>query len=113
MSVRLPSESFGQVAGTGSGAPPAAGTAAPAAGVPLDALPAHRPTRIVAVDPVAAGQPPERLRQLADLGFVPGEPVAVLARAWPGGDPLVVRVGQSRFALRRAEAACVRVRELT
>jgi ferrous iron transport protein A len=27
----------------------------------------------------------------------------------PGGDPLVVRIGVSTFALRRAEAACVRV----
>ena len=32
-----------------------------------------------------------------------------MARALPGGDPLVVRVGQSTFALRRAEAACVEV----
>ena len=31
--------------------------------------------------------------------------------AWPGGDPIVVRVGHSRYALRRAEAACVRVFE--
>lgn len=49
----------------------------------------------------------ERARQLADIGFVPGEQVSVVARAWPGGDPLVVLVGQSRFALRRAEADCV------
>jgi ferrous iron transport protein A len=80
--------------------------------VPLDRLPARRLARIEAIDPAAAGQPAERARQLADLGFTPGELVAVLARAWPGGDPLVVRVGPSRFALRRAEAACVRVREL-
>jgi ferrous iron transport protein A len=33
----------------------------------------------------------------------------LMARALPGGDPLVVRIGQSTFALRRAEAACVRV----
>jgi ferrous iron transport protein A len=78
----------------------------------LDRLEAQRPARIGAVDPAAAGQPAERARQLADLGFVPGEYVTVLARAWPGGDPLVVRVGQSRFALRRAEAACVQVQVL-
>jgi len=48
-----------------------------------------------------------RAQQLADIGFVPGEGVSVVARAWPGGDPLVVRVGQSRFALRKAEADCV------
>lgn len=39
----------------------------------------------------------------------PGEPVCLLARSLPGGDPLVVRVGASTFALRRAEAACVLV----
>ena len=44
--------------------------------------------------------------QLCDLGFVPGEPVQLMARGL-GGDPLVVRVGHSTYALRRAEAACV------
>jgi ferrous iron transport protein A len=45
--------------------------------------------------------------RLAEIGFVPGEPVMVTARGRPGGDPLAVRVGGSSFALRRAEAACV------
>ena len=52
---------------------------------------------------------PEWLQQLHDLGFVPGEHVAVLRRGFPGGDPLVVRVGSSTYALRRAEAACVQL----
>ena len=47
--------------------------------------------------------------QLQDLGFEPGESVSVLKRAIFGGDPLVVRVGLSTYALRRAEAACVLV----
>lgn len=51
---------------------------------------------------------PEWAGQLSDLGFVPGEAVQLLAKAL-GGDPLVVRVGHSTFALRRAEAACVLV----
>ena len=37
----------------------------------------------------------------------------LMARSMPGGDPLVVRVGLSTFALRRAEAACVMVEALT
>jgi ferrous iron transport protein A len=49
-------------------------------------------------------------QHLEELGFLPGERVMVKARALPGGDPLSVRVGHSTFALRRAEAACVRVR---
>ena len=56
--------------------------------------------------PVAA---PEWARWLEEIGFVVGEQVTLMARALPGGDPLVVRVGQSTFALRRAEAACVEV----
>jgi ferrous iron transport protein A len=49
-------------------------------------------------------------QRLEELGFLPGERVLVLTRGRPGGDPLAVRVGHSTFALRRAEAACVRVR---
>jgi ferrous iron transport protein A len=44
--------------------------------------------------------------RLHDIGFIAGERVSVLARA-PGGDPMVVHVGQSRFALRRYEAQFV------
>lgn len=50
---------------------------------------------------------PERARHLEEIGFYPGEQVMVMARGFPGGDPLVVRVGQSTFALRGDEAACI------
>ena len=46
---------------------------------------------------------------MQDIGFLPGEHVAVMARGLPGGDPLVVRVGLSTFALRLVEAACVQI----
>jgi len=39
--------------------------------------------------------------------------VMVTARGVSGGDPLVVRVGNSTFALRRAEAACIRLEPAT
>ena len=45
--------------------------------------------------------------RLRDLGFVAEEPVRVVARNPLGGDPLVVQIGFTRFALRRAEAARV------
>jgi ferrous iron transport protein A len=48
--------------------------------------------------------------RLAEIGFIPGEHVRVVARARPGGEPIAVRVGASTFALRRAEAECVLVR---
>ena len=60
----------------------------------------------------AAGAP-EWARWLEEIGFVVGERVMLMARGLPGGDPLVVRVGQSTFALRRAEAACIRVSAAT
>ena len=52
---------------------------------------------------------PEWAEWLEELGFIPGEQVMLMTRAALGGDPLVVRVGQSTFALRAAEAACVHV----
>ena len=48
--------------------------------------------------------------RLRDLGFVAGAQCEVIARMWPGGDPMAVRIGGSTFALRRAEAAAVQVR---
>jgi ferrous iron transport protein A len=56
--------------------------------------------------PLAA---PEWARWLEEIGFIAGEQVMLMARALPGGDPMVVRIGQSTFALRRAEAACIGV----
>jgi len=52
------------------------------------------------------------LARLRDLGFVAGARCEVIARMWPAADPLVVRVGGSTFALRRAEASAVRVTRL-
>jgi len=40
---------------------------------------------------------------------VQGEPVRVVAQGPIGGDPLLVQIGFTRFALRRAEAARVQV----
>ncbi len=58
---------------------------------------------------VAPPHAPEWARWLEDIGFTAGEPVRLIARARPGGDPLVVRIGQSTFALRCAEASCIHV----
>ena len=46
-------------------------------------------------------------RRLIELGFVSGERIEVLAQAMPGGDPFVVRVGITTFALRRREVETV------
>lgn len=49
-------------------------------------------------------------RRLRELGFVAGERVEVVATGPFGAEPLLVQIGFTRFALRRAEAARVRLR---
>jgi ferrous iron transport protein A len=73
----------------------------------LDDVPLHAPHQVSTV--AAPDHAPDWAERLAEIGFLPGEIVAVTARGAFGGDPLVVRVGLSSFALRRAEAACVHV----
>jgi ferrous iron transport protein A len=48
-------------------------------------------------------------RRLLELGFAAGERVEVVARAWPGGDPMAVRIGAGVFALRAREASSISV----
>ena len=48
-------------------------------------------------------------RRLRDLGFVRGEAVRVVALGPLGAEPVLVQIGFTRFALRRAEAARVKV----
>jgi ferrous iron transport protein A len=49
-------------------------------------------------------------RRLRELGFVSGEQVEIVAAGPLGAEPLLVQVGYTRFALRQAEAARVRLR---
>ena len=74
----------------------------------LSDLPKNVPAWVQAVDGLTLG---DRIaRRLHDLGFVSGEPVRVVATCPFGAEPLLVQVGFTRFALRRAEAARVRLR---
>lgn len=52
--------------------------------------------------------PADERRRLLDLGITPGEELAVV-QSVPFGDPLVVIVRGMRLALRRREAAWIRV----
>jgi ferrous iron transport protein A len=52
--------------------------------------------------------PEDEHRRLLDLGLTPGEELAVV-QSVPFGDPLVVLVRGMRLALRRREAAWIRV----
>lgn len=55
--------------------------------------------------PQGATTPMER--RLIELGFVAGERIEVITQARPGGDPFVVRVGETTLALRRHEVETV------
>lgn len=48
-------------------------------------------------------------RRLIELGFVEGETIRIVAESFPSRDPIAVRIGNTTFALRRHEAALVRV----
>lgn len=76
--------------------------------VPLSSLrPGAAGTVAAVLDPATAQDEP-LVRRLAEIGFLPGEAVRVMARA-TGAEPIAVRVGRSTFALRRFEAAFVQV----
>ena len=62
------------------------------------------------VDTVEDQMPNDAIaRRLRELGFVRGERVEVMATGPVAKEPLLVQVGFTRFALRRSEAARVRV----
>jgi ferrous iron transport protein A len=65
--------------------------------------------RVVSVSSADTAAAPEMGRRLAELGFLPGEAVRVVARGLMAREPIAVRVGTGTFALRLFEAACIRV----
>lgn len=75
----------------------------------LDAWPLQTNAVIAALAEPADADQAQTLLRLMEIGFLPGETVRPLARGSLGGDPLAVRVGRSTFALRRHEAALIRV----
>ncbi len=65
--------------------------------------------RVVSVG-TEEGTPAGVGRRLAELGFLPGEAVRIVARGLMARAPIAVRIGTGTFALRLFEAACIRVR---
>ena len=80
-----------------------------ASDIGLHELPHRRSARVVRLMPAGDAEGSEVLLRLLEIGFLPGEPVRVMARGFPGSDPLAVRVGHTTFALRSREAALIRV----
>lgn len=75
----------------------------------LTQLPSGQDSTVLGVVDIHAGD--GVARRLRELGFVPGQSVRIVARAPFGGDPILVQIGGTRFALRRTEAARVMVGE--
>jgi ferrous iron transport protein A len=78
----------------------------------LDQLPSHRWATVLGVarsGGAAEKDDDELALRLTEIGFVPGEAVRIVASGVPGREPLAVRLGHTTFALRRHEAAFVRV----
>jgi ferrous iron transport protein A len=72
-------------------------------------LPVGISGRVVEVAPRDSRVSDEIVRRLAELGFLPGERVRVIARSFLSGEPLAVRVGTGTFALRKLEADCIAI----
>jgi len=77
--------------------------------VGLDTWPLHTDAWVTGFQTPAHEDDEHTLLRLLEIGFLPGEPVRLMASGPAGRDPLAVRVGHSTFALRRHEAALVRV----
>ncbi|MCJ0764237.1 FeoA family protein [Variovorax terrae] len=89
-----------------SASPPVPG--APSS-VGLDQLARHAVATVVGMQAPAAEHDRELVLRLLEIGFLPGERVRVIAHGYPGGEPVAVRLGHTTFALRRHEAAFIRV----
>jgi ferrous iron transport protein A len=76
--------------------------------VTLADLPHRTPAIVAAVEDSTTND--GIARRLRELGFVAGEEVEVIAAGPLGAEPLLVQIGYTRFALRRAEARRVRLR---
>jgi ferrous iron transport protein A len=76
----------------------------------LNQLPINVTHRVKKVNPFTLM--PEIEHQLAEIGFIPGEKVTVLRKNFFGGDPMMIRIGLSTFALRKQEAALIEVEDL-
>ena len=76
-------------------------------GLGLADVPLHTDVWVQALQLDVDPQDHDVLLRLLEIGFLPGERLRVVARSFPGGDPLAVRVGRTTFALRRREAGLI------
>ena len=82
-------------------------------GMELTDLATGAEARVVRVAPAGPDGTAMLTRRLAELGFLPGERLRIVARGLLGREPIAVRIGTGTFALRLFEAACIRVAPVT
>ena len=78
--------------------------------VHLDQLPLRTPARIEAIDWAALR--PAEARRLRELGFDEGLTIELVHAGPFGRDPIAARIGRMTIAIRRAQAAAMRVTPL-
>ncbi len=91
------------------GSAPAADIRVSGSDMKLTDLKTGATARVVSVVPAEGTAALDLERRLAELGFLPGEAVRVVARGLLAREPIAVRIGTGTFALRLFEAACIRV----
>ncbi|VTU27100.1 FeoA domain protein [Variovorax sp. SRS16] len=84
-------------------------TGVASATISLDQLPNRQWATVLDVMRPREPDEQELVLRLTEIGFVPGEAVCIVASGVPGREPLAVRLGHTTFALRRHEAALIRV----
>src|ERR1700729_913043 len=78
--------------------------------IPLMELGLGASAGVVSVAAADSKAPADVGRRLAELGFLPGEAVRIVARGLLARAPIAVRIGTGTFALPLFEAPCIRVR---
>lgn len=82
---------------------------APTQEISLCELARNVPARISRIATPDTAEAQHLVLRLIEIGFLPGEPVRVIAHGYPGREPIAVRLGHSTFALRRHEADFIHV----
>ena len=66
-------------------------------------------TKVARVENIETKLPDMVASRLETLGFVPGTRVQVITKGVFGGDPILIQIGFTRFALRKVEAEKIEI----
>lgn len=77
--------------------------------IALDSLSKGVVARVFGFDPTDVSL----VAKLREIGFAEGDEVELMGRGWLGGAPLSIRLNRTLIALRKKEAALVRVEPIS